>query len=897
MNDILTQLAALPPKKRELLLRQLKKRADASTNLKMQTIPIRSRDGYLPLSFSQERLWLLDQIEPDNPAYNLIRAISLEGRLNDSALERSFNEVVRRHESLRTSFPVVEGKPVQAIAPELTISLPVTDLQGLSRAEQEAEVSRLYAEEVRRMFDLAGGPVLRANLLRLGRTKQILILATHHIVSDAWSAGIMIRELATLYEAFINGKTSPLPPLPIQYADFAAWQRDWLQGAELEKQLSYWKQQLAERPQDLQLPMDHPRPLARSFRGATESLMIPPALTESLNRLSQREGATLFMTLMAAFKALLHRYTRSKDIVIGSPIANRSRPETESLIGFFINTLVFRTNFSADPTFQEFLAQVRKTCLEAFAHQDLAFERLVEELQPERDIGRTPFFQVMFVLQNVRLPDLTLAGLNVSLLEIENTVSKFDLTLNTAEGPEGINASFDYSVDLFESSTISRMLRHLRTLIESVALNPLQRLSQIPMLSDAERRQLLIEWNQTGKDYDTDRCIHHIFETQVERTPDAMALAFEGTCLTYVELNRRANQLARFLMAKGVGTEALVPICLARSAEMIIGLLGILKAGGAYVPLDPSFPRQRLSFMLEDIGATLLVTQESLRDLFIEFQANTICLDSEWDSIATAGYENPAAPVYGEDLAYVVFTSGSTGRPKGVAVEHRQLINYVDGVTEILELPRGGSYATVSTLAADLGNTMVFPSLCCGGALHVVAQERATDPDALSEYFNKNTVDCLKIVPSHIAALIGTANAGKVLPRKRLILGGEASTSKLIRTLQSLAPGCMIFNHYGPTETTVGVMTYNVTRSGLDDGSAYIPLGRPIRNTEAYILDEHLGPVPIGVTGDIYIGGAGVTRGYLNHAELTAEKFIPNPFGRKPGGRIYRTGDLGRYLP
>jgi amino acid adenylation domain-containing protein len=897
MSDILTQLAALPPKKRELLLRQLKKRADASSNLKVQTIPIRNRDGYLPLSFSQERLWLLDQIEPDSPAYNLIRAISLEGRLDDSALERSFNEIVRRHESLRTSFPVVDGKPIQAITSELSIGLPVADLRALSEAGQAAEISRLYAEEVRRMFDLARGPLLRATLLRLGPAKQILILSTHHIVSDAWSAGVMIRELATLYEAFINGKPSPLPPLPIQYADFAAWQRDWLQGEVLEKQLSYWRRQLAEHPADLQLPLDHPRPSARSFRGATESVVIPAALAESLNALSQREGATLFMTLMAAFKTLLHRYTQSKDIVIGSPIANRSRPETEGLIGFFINTLVFRTSFSADPTFRELLARVRKTGLEAFAHQDLPFERMVEELQPERDIGRTPFFQVMFVLQNVRLPDLRLAGLNVSLLEVKNTVSKFDLTLNMAEGAEGIIASFDYSVDLFEPGTVSRMLRHLRALLESVAADPLQRLSQIQMLSDAERRQLLVEWNQTGKDYDTGRCIHHVFETQVEQTPDALALAFEGTRLTYAELNLRANQLARLLMARGVGPGALVPICLARSAEMIIGLLGVLKAGGAYVPLDPSFPKQRLSFMLEDTRATLLLTQEALRDLFTEFQGSVICLDGEWDAIATGSYENPAVPVEGEDLAYVIFTSGSTGRPKGVAVEHRQLINYVDSVIEILELPRGGSYATVSTLAADLGNTMVFPSLCCGGALHVVAQERATDPDALSEYFDKNAVDCLKIVPSHVTALIGTANAGKVLPRKRLILGGEASTSKLIKTLQSLAPDCMIFNHYGPTETTVGVMTYNVTRWGLDDGSTHLPLGRPIRNTQAYILDEHLGPVPIGVTGDIYIGGAGVTRGYLNHPELTAEKFIPDPFGPKPGGRIYRTGDLGRYLP
>jgi amino acid adenylation domain-containing protein len=897
MSDILTQLAALPPKKRELLLRQLKKRADSATNLKMQTIPARNGDGYFPLSFSQERLWLLDQIDPDSPAYNLVRAVKLEGMLDGTALERSFNEIIRRHESLRTSFQIVDGRPVQVIAPSLIISMPVIDLLCLSESEREAEMLRLCDEEVWRRFDLANGPLLRAKLIRVDLTKHILLLATHHIVSDAWSTGILVKEMATLYEAFLNGADSPLPPLRIQYADFAVWQREWLQGEVLETQLSYWKRQLADHPSDLQLPIDHPRSSTQSFRGATETLVMPTALTESLKALGQREGATPFMILMAAFKTLLHRYTHSKDIVIGSPIANRNRPEIEGLIGFFINTLVFRTDFSGNPTFKEALARVRRTCLEAFAHQDLPFERLVEELQPERDIGRTPFFQVMFLLQNVPLPDLKLAGLSVSLLELKNRVSKFDMTLNLAEGPEGITASIDYSADLFESVTISRMLRHLRALLEGIALNPQQSLSHIQMLSDAERQQLLFEWNQTEKDYDATRCIHLVFEAQAKQTPDAMALAFEDTYLTYDELNRRANQLAHFLIEMGAGPEILVPICLPRSIGMIVGLLAILKAGAAYVPLDPSFPKQRLSYMLEDTRAALLVTEESLRELFLEFDGRTICLDSEWDSIATRSDRNPNSPVNSEDLVYVIFTSGSTGRPKGVAVEHRQLINYVYSIVDILELPHGGSYATVSTLAADLGNTMVFPSLCRGGTLHVVAQERVTDPAALAEYFNNHPIDYLKIVPSHVAALIGASNPEQVLPRKRLVLGGEASAYRLIETLQSLAPGCMIFNHYGPTETTVGVMTYKLTEDSRKDCSFCVPLGRPIGNTQIYILDEHLEPVPIGVTGDIYIGGAGVTRGYLNHPELSAEKFIPNPFNQSSGARIYRTGDLGRYLP
>jgi amino acid adenylation domain-containing protein len=897
MADILTQLAALPPKKRELLLRRLKKRADSATNLKMQTIPARSGDGDLPLSFSQERLWLLDQIEPDSPAYNLVRAVKLEGMLNAFALERSFNELIRRHESLRTSFHVVDGRPVQVIDPNLIISLPVIDLQRLSESEREAEVLRLCGEEVWRRFDLANGPVLRARLIRADRTTHILLLATHHIVSDAWSTAILIKELATLYEAFLEGGGSPLPRLPIQYADFAIWQREWLQGDVLETQLAYWKQKLADHPQDIRLPIDHPRPANQSFRGATESLIIPTPLAESLKALGRREEATPFIILIAAFKTLLHRYTQSKDIVVGSPIANRNRPEIEGLIGFFINTLIFRTELSGNPTFLEALGRVRETCLEAFAHQDLPVERLVEELQPERNTGCTPFFQVMFLLQNVPLPDLRLAGLSVNLLELENTISKFDLTLNMAEGPEGITASVDYSADLFEPDTICRMLRHLRALLEAVALDPQQRLSQIRMLSDAERGQLLYEWNQTEEDFNASRCVHSLFEAQVERTPNATALAFEDTYLTYDGLNRRANQLAHFLMGMGVGPGTLVPICLPRSMEMIVGLLAILKAGGAYVPLDPSFPKQRLSYMLEDARASLLVTEESLRDLFVEFDGRAICLDSEWDLVATRSDSNPATRVESEDLVYVIFTSGSTGRPKGVAVEHRQLVNYVYSIIEILELPPGGSYATVSTLAADLGNTMVFPSLCHGGALHVVAQDRVTDPAALAEYFNTHPIDYLKIVPSHVAALIGASDPRQVMPRKRLVLGGEASAYRLIETLQSLAPDCMIFNHYGPTETTVGVMTYKLSQDSRKDCSFCVPLGQPIRNTQVYILDEHLEPVPIGVTGDIYIGGAGVTRGYLNHPELSAEKFIPNPFAQHSGARIYRTGDLGRYRP
>ncbi|MDQ3942480.1 MAG: condensation domain-containing protein, partial [Actinomycetota bacterium] len=589
LGDSLSErIADLSPAKRALLELRLKQKGSGASH--GRAIPRRTERGPAPLSFAQERLWFLDQLEPGNPVYNRPAAVRLTGPLDVRALERGLSEIVRRHEILRTTFPAEAGRPVQRIAPPRPLSLTVTDLGGLPESEREAQARRLAREETRRPFELARGPLLRASLLRLGDEEHVLLLTMHHIASDGWSDAVFFRELAALYEAFSTGEPSPLAELPIQYVDYTVWQRQWLAGEVLDEQLGYWKRQLAD-VSALQLPTDRPRPAVQTHRGARQELMLPGPLTEALKDLSRREGATLFMVLLAAFQALLARYSGQEDIAVGTPIAGRNRAETEGLIGFFVNTLVLRTDLSGDPTFRELLGRVRETTLEAYAHQDLPFEKLVEELEPQRDLSRTPLFQVMFALQNVPQQDPELADLTLSRLRVESGTAKFDLTLSMIEEAKGLKGSLEYNTDLFEAATIERMLGHFRTLLEGIMTEPERRISELPLLTEAERHQLLVEWNDTQTDYPKDQCVHVLFETQAERTPDAVAVVFEDQRLTYRELNRRSNQLARHLRKLGVGRpEVSVGICVERSVEMVVGLLGILKAGGAYVPLDPAYP-------------------------------------------------------------------------------------------------------------------------------------------------------------------------------------------------------------------------------------------------------------------------------------------------------------------
>ena len=843
-----------------------------------------------PLSFSQQRLWFLDQYEPNNILYNIPTAIRLHGALDVTALERSLNEILNRHESLRTTFGVVRDRPVQVINEKRAFRLSVIELR---EEDQEATALRLAAEEARKPFNLADGPLLRVTLLRLADDEHVMLITMHHIISDGWSIKVLIREIGELYEAYANDREITLPDLPIQYADFAAWQRGWLQGERLEEQLSYWRTQLADAPPLLELPTDRPRPTFKTFHGADICLSLSRDLSAGISRLSRREGATVFMTLLAAFSTLLYRYSGQRDILIGTPIANRNRAETESLIGFFINTLVLRTRFTEQMTFRELLGQVRETALDAYAHQDLPFEKLVEELQPERTLSHSPLFQILFHLQNAVTEGLELAGVSMDQLEVETQTAKFDLSLSLSESEAGLVGRLNYNTDLFDAMTVKRMVEHFERLLEAAVANPDEQLSQLRLLTETEKNRVLFEWNETYRDYSADDLVHSAFATQAELTPDAVAVRFEQRQLTYGELNERANWVARYVRSLGIKPESLVGIFLERSPEMLVGMLGILKAGGTYVPLDPASPAERLSFISRDAGLSVVLTREGLRESFPAGDAKLICLDTDWKAIAHEDSTNFDSGVTAENLAYVVYTSGSTGRPKGVLVEHRQLSNYVSGVRERLSLDACTSFALVQPLTVDASVTTIYAALLTGGCLHLISDERAADAHALATYLQHHQIDYLKIAPSHLAALQQSVDPAKLLPRKLLIIGGEASRVNFAEQLRTLAQ-CSIFNHYGPTETTVGVTTYSVdevVRPGVT-----VPIGAPLPNVQAYVLDPHLEPVPLGVAGELYIGGGCVARGYLNRPELTAEKFVPDPFSRTSGARLYATGDVARHL-
>jgi amino acid adenylation domain-containing protein/non-ribosomal peptide synthase protein (TIGR01720 family) len=854
------------------------------------------RGAETPLSFAQERLWYLDQLEPGDVAYVVSLALRLEGPLDRAALERALQEIVRRHEVLRTTFVSASGKAVQVIHPEMTIALPVTSLTEVDGEAQERRLRSELAAESGRSFDLATGPLCRARLFALAPERHVLSLSIHHIVSDAWSAGVVSRELAALYEAFSQGRPSPLPDLPLQYADHALWQRQWLSGDALEQQLSYWRSALAGAPPAIDLPTDRPRPPARIGRGARCPIFVPAQLIKALEDLARREGATLYMTLLAALDLLLYRYSGQGDIVVGSPIAGRTQAETEQLVGFFINTLVLRTELSDDLTFRELLARVKEVCLGAYAHQDMPFERLVQELAPERDTGRSPLFQVYFNLQNNPREAISLAGLRIEPLKGETSTSKFDLTFITSQGPEGLQGTLTYNNDIFDPATIERLLGHFGVLLAQIVKAPQKRLGELSLLGDDEQSRLLVEWNQTAQSYPSDECVHELFESVVDRTPEALALVAGADRLSYRELDQRANRLAHHLRRQGVGPDVVVGICLDRSADLVIALLGVLKAGGAYLPLDPSYPPARLAQILEEAESRVVVTHAAFQGALPAEGVALVRLDHDGAALAAESDARPEREISAQNLCYLLFTSGSTGRPKGVAIEHLQLTNYIHGVAERMALPEGASYAHVSTFAADLGNTVLFPPLCLGGTLHVISHDLTTDPEGLASYFAEHSIDCLKIVPSHLSALLAAAHPERVIPRKLLILGGEASSWELIERIESLSPTVRILNHYGPTETTVGVLTFPVERGQRKPGAPIVPLGRPLPNSRIYLLDAGKQPTPIGVPGEVYIGGAGVARGYLNRPELTDERFITDPFSEEWGARLYRTGDRARYL-
>lgn len=882
-----------------------------------QSIPQRSHQNPAPLSFAQERLWFLDQLQPNQPLYNEAYAFRLEGSLNVTALTQSLNEIVCRHEVLRVNFTTIDRQPFQIISPILTLALPIVDLQLLSKDKLKAEVQRLVTEEQARPFDLANDPLVRVTLLQLDEAQYVLLFTMHHIVCDQWSFGVIIREIVALYKAFFRDKPSSLPKLPIQYIDFAIWQRQWLQGEVLEAQVSYWKQQLSGAPALLELPTDHPRPPIQTNRGAKQSLVLSKSLAEALRVLSQQEKATLFMTLLAAFQTLLYRYTSQDDIVVGTTISGRNRAEIEGLIGFFVNTLVIRTDLSGTPSFREILNRIREVALGAYTNQDLPFEQLVEKLQPKRNLSHTPLFQVMFQLHNTPTTTLELPGLTLSPLEFDKETAKFDLTLSMVEIKQGLIGTLEYNTDLFNAATITQMLGHFQSLLEGIIVNPDQQISKLPILSEAERQQLLVEWNNTQADYPIKQCIHNLFEAQVERaslTPDAIAVVFEDQQLTYRELNQRANQLAHHLRSLGVGPEVLVGICMERSLEMMVGLLGILKAGGAYVPLDSAYPQERLALILEDAKPLVLLTQKHLVAELPKHRAKVVCIDADWEiHTFSSAQENPISSVTTENLAYVIYTSGSTGTPKGVLITHQALVNHTIAAAKAYQLQPEDRILQFASISFDVAAEELFPSWLSGSTvvirpnrilafanfLQFLEQEKLTVLNLPTAYWHDWVSDLAQTeapLPSTLRlVIVGTE---QTLPEKL------ALWEKLVGDLYHKLPGGHLrirwLNAYGPTEATIGATIYEPLEPTTcqENQSIYrVPVGRPIANIQIYLLDKHLNPTPSGVPGELYISGVGIARGYLNRPELTAEKFIPNPFNDKSGTHLYKTGDLARYLP
>jgi amino acid adenylation domain-containing protein len=880
----------LSAKQKALLKKRLSSQATS------HTIQPRSQSGPVPLSFAQQRMWFLNQLEPNSPAYNEPTAVRLTGGLDVEAVERSFGEIMRRHEVLRTELVVIDEQPMQRVNSTVGWHLARVDLSHLSAAEQEVQIAQLATAAALRPFDLSQDLPWQAALIRLGHNEHVLLITWHHIVTDGWSMNIFIHEFEALYQAYSRGQPSPLPELDIQYADFALWQRKLLTGELLERQLAYWKEQLTNAPTQINLPADHPRPAVQSYRGGRYTFHLPQELMPRLNGLQQQTGTTLFMILQAAFALLLSRYSDAADILIGTPVANRQQREIEPLIGYFVNTLVLRNDLSGNPTFAQFLQRVRLMALEAYQHQDVPFDLVVEALQPERSLSYSPLFQVEFILEhmNVQRGKKELVGLTITPIELELPTTRFDLTLRMKETEDGLSGCWEYSSDLFEPATIGRMAAHFQTLLEGVVAHPEQSLAALPLLTEAERHQLLSEWNNTQADYPLDHCIHQRFEEQVERTPDANAVTYQQQKLTYRELNSKANQLAHYLIKQGVGPDLLVGICMERSLEMVIALLGTLKAGGAYVPLDPTLPSELLQFMCQDADVQLLLTQSKFVDMLLHQRVQSLCLDGQWDLLQEECDSNPQTSVQPEHLAYCIYTSGSTGRPKGVMIPHRAICNHMSWKLSTFAFQASDKIVQKTPFSFDASVWEFFAPLLVGGQLVMAEPGGHQDSRYMIELLQREQITILQLVPTLLQMLLDAGGLEKAHTLKQLFCGGETLPLEQVRHFKSLHDAQMI-NLYGPTEACIDVTFYRI-----QDGISKVLIGRPISNMQAYILDPHLQPVPIGVPGELHVAGPSLARGYLNRPQLTEEKFIPNPFPTerlRPGSdRLYKTGDLCRYL-
>ena len=838
--------------------------------------------GAVRLSFAQQRLWVLDQLRPGGSEYNVPLVYRLRGTLEPAALQASFAEVVRRHEALRTRIAIVDGNPLQVVDAARDIRLTIADVSGWPAEKRETEANRRAAEIIRETFDLKADALLRVALVKLSDNDHLLVIVAHHIVSDGWSMGILVQEVGALYGAYLEGKPSPLSDLAIQYGDYAVWEQKRLTREVLDQQLRYWKMQLAGAPTALEFPTDRVRPAIQSYEGKRHLFVLSRDVWTGLNGLAKSEGATLFMVLLAALQVLLARWSGQEDIVVGTPIAGRTDQATEPLIGFFTNTLALRTDLSGDPSFRDLVKRVKEVALGAYEHQLLPFEKLVEALRPERDLSRQPVFQALFALQNMPWEGFRLPGLELTPVFLETEAAKLDLSLYLYEGPKGIGGIFEYATALFDASTIGRLAEHFRTLLEGIVADADVRLSELPVLSEVERHQLLAEWNATNAEYPSAFCLHELFIAQAAKTPDTIAVVCDDAQLTYEELDRQSNQLAHHLRMRGVGPEVVVGLCVERSAAMIIGVLGILKAGGAYLPLDPSYPRERLRYMLADARCAVVVTQNSLGEVLGRIEAETVYLDSDWERIAREPASKCRSGVDPQNLAYVIYTSGSTGRPKGVMVAHTSIVNFICSMARAPGFLPSDVIVAATPLSFDIAALELYLPLSVGAHVVVASVEESRDGRLLGERIDAVRATVLQATPMTWRLLFESTWRGHI---PKALCGGDVlptDVAELLTTTSSEA-----WNLYGPTETTVWSTASRLQKTGAAS------IGRPIANTRVYVLDRSMKLVPVGAQGDLYIGGLGVSRGYRGRPGLTADRFVPSPFAA--GERLYRTGDLVRW--
>jgi amino acid adenylation domain-containing protein len=886
-------------KDRSELLKLLRER-ERKQSTSIQRYPRNESPGggvQAPLSWAQQRLWFVDQLGLGSSAYHIPLALKLTGSLDRLALRRALDALMQRHEALRTVFANVEGEPRQVIAPAARFSLRWVDLSAATDTERLAQIRSHQIEEISTAFDLHAGPLIRGRLLCLRRDEHLLVVTIHHIIADGWSIGVFIRQLAQLYTAFYNNESNPLPPLPVQYADYAQWQRQWLQGKTLDEQLHYWRERLRDAPPQLDLPTDHPRPALQSYRGENLPFVLEAPLSAKLRAFAVEHQLTLFMLLYAGFAILLSRLSAREDVVIGVPIANRQRPELEDLIGFFVNTLVLRVQVSPDLMLAQLLQQVKEVTLGAYEHQDVPFERVVEALQPQRSLSRNPLFQVAFAMQNAPQHETPWPGLSVTPEDCPEISAAFDLQLTLEDQPDRIVGSFNYSIDILEATTLRRWTASLQTLLSDLVTGGLdRRIGDLTILPESQRREVLELFNATARTYPREMLVHQLFEEQAARTPRAPALMFEDKVVTYEELDHRANQLATYLRARGIAPDQPVALCVERGPDMVVGLLGILKAGGAYVPLDPSYPAERLAYMLEDAAPSVLLTQERFKDGFRPCRATLIALDTQWDEISMPGEAPPGIVMrpHPENLAYIIYTSGSTGKPKGAMNEHRGVVNRLYWMQEAYALEPGDRVLQKTPFSFDVSAWEFFWTLGFGGCLVIARPEGHKDPSYLRGLIESAGVTRLHFVPSMLQSFLEELRPGDCPTLKQIVCSGEELPSALQKRCFEYLPNARLSNLYGPTEAAIDVTAWECSPQ---DTSDRVPIGRPIANLRVYVLDACNSPVPVGVAGEIFIAGVGVGRGYLNRPELNRERFLRDPFAAEPAARMYRTGDLGRWRP